>query len=252
MAAKPPDDSAGGAPLVPSWLGSILDADGVELWGVADLSGYSTPKDESGHVFTRAISFAVPVDAGVMSGIESGPNEQYAREYAAVNARINDLSGRLAAEIRDRGFLAMPLAASARTDTENIKGDFPHKTAATRAGLGWVGRHCQLVTFEFGPWLRLGTVFTDMELPCSPPVEQDFCGKCDACVEACPAGALTGEKWRPGVAREEILDAPACDNWKKEHYYQFHKGHNCGICTAACPFGKKSLKRRQRQLRRKE
>ena len=145
----------------------------------------------------------------------------------------------LVAEIRSRGFRAQFLAASDRTDTVNIKGDFPHKTAATRAGLGWIGRHCQLITRKYGSWIRLGTVFTDMAIPCGPPVERSFCGRCLRCVEACPAKALKGNAWYPGLPREEILEAEACDLWKKEHYFKYHKGHVCGICSAVCPYGLK-------------
>ncbi|MBC2712177.1 MAG: hypothetical protein HGJ94_14700 [Desulfosarcina sp.] len=47
-----------------------------------------------------------------------------------------------------------------------------------------------------------------------------------------------GPVWKPGMAREKILDAGCCDRWKKTHYMQFHNGHNCGICAAVCPFGK--------------
>jgi epoxyqueuosine reductase QueG len=109
--------------------------------------------------------------------------------------------------------------------------------------LGWVGRNCQLVTRQYGPWLRLGTVFTDMELACGPPVARSFCGGCVRCVEACPAGALTGEAWVPGIPRREILDAAACDRWKKEHYFEYHQGHNCGICAAVCPYGQKTFEK---------
>jgi epoxyqueuosine reductase QueG len=63
-------------------------------------------------------------------------------------------------------------------------------------------------------------------------------------VEACPAKALKGSAWHPGVPREEILDVRACDQWKKEHYFQYHKGHNCGICSAVCPYGLKVLKKK--------
>jgi len=223
-----------------------MAAEGIELWGAADLREFATPGDEHGNGFPAAVSWALPMDPEIMSGILAGPNQPYADEYGAANSRINHIAQKLALEIRRRGFRALPLAASDRTDTENTKGDFPHKTAATRAGLGWIGRHCQLVTFEFGPWLRLGTVFTDMDLPCGPPVEQNFCGTCDRCVEACPAGALSGESWLPGIPRESILDVMGCDSWKKEHYFQYHNGHNCGICAAACPFGQKSKRRRQR------
>jgi epoxyqueuosine reductase len=223
-----------------------MDAEGIALWGAADLRAFATPKDAAGKDFPRAVSWVAPMNPAIMSGIRNGPTELYAAEYAAVNAQLNGLAERLAAELRDRGSRALPLAASERTDFVNLRGDFPHKTAATRAGLGWIGRHCQLVTFRYGPWVRLGTVFTDMDLPCGPPTEEDFCGKCTECVEACPADALTGEKWRPGLPREAILDARACDDWKTEHYPRYNGKHNCGICSAACPFGQKSHRRRQR------
>jgi epoxyqueuosine reductase QueG len=95
----------------------------------------------------------------------------------------------------------------------------------------------------FGPWVRLGTVFTDASLPCSKPIDRHFCGSCMRCIEACPAHALKGGVWSPGTARDILLDAQACDQWKKEHYFQYHRGHNCGICSAVCPYGQKVLKR---------
>jgi epoxyqueuosine reductase QueG len=222
-----------------------MQAQDIALWGAADLNGFSTPQDRAGRGFPRALAFALPMPPRIMAGIQAGPNQAYADEYARVNRRLNELAARLTAEIIVRGFRAQPLAASERTDKVNIKGDFPHKTAATRAGLGWVGRHCQLVTYKFGPWVRLGTVFTDMGLPCGPPLTRSFCGRCSRCVDACPARALTGAAWHPGLPREAILDPRACDHWKKEHYFHFHGGHNCGICVAVCPYGLKVLKANQ-------
>lgn len=231
------------ATTFPAWLTGWMTSREITLWGAADLRRFATPTDPTGKTFPAALSWAIPMNPHIMAGIRNGPNQAYADEYAGVNRRINELAASLAAEIRNRGFRAKPLAASVRTDTVNIQGDFPHKTAATRAGLGWVGRHCQLITRPFGSWIRLGTVFTDMALPCGPALEKNFCGRCRRCVEACPAGALKGAAWHPGVPREEILDVGACDRWKKEHYFQYHKGHNCGICSAVCPYGLKVLKR---------
>lgn len=233
----------GSSRSLPAWLTSLMQAKNIPLWGAADLHDLSTPEDPAGKGFPRAVSLVVPMDPRIMSGIQKGPNQDYADEYARVNRLIDDYVKFLAGEVTARGFGAQPLAASNRTDTVNLTGDFPHKTAATRAGLGWIGRHCQLITREFGSWIRLGTVFTDMELPCGPPVEHEYCGTCTRCVDSCPAGALTGTAWYPGLGRDEILDAHACDRWKKEHYFQYHKGHNCGICSAVCPYGLKVLKK---------
>lgn len=223
-----------------------MEAEKITLWGTADLRNFATPSDQTGKTFPFAIAFAIPMDPKIMKSIQKGPNQAYAAEYTKINSRINESSAALAAEIKARGFQSKPLAASVRSDPVNMKGDFPHKTAATRAGLGWVGRHGQLITRPFGPWVRLGTVFTDIELPCGPPVEKNFCGSCMSCVEACPAKALKGGGWYPGLAREELLDVQACDRWKKEHYFQYHKGHNCGICSAVCPYGQKVLQQLDR------
>ncbi len=231
--------------LSQSFLITWMGLNSIHLWGSADLKEFSTPEDETGRRFPFAVSFAIPMNPHIMSGIQKGPNAAYADEYARVNDLINKITEKLSRGIRERGFRAKALAASERTDVISIKGDFPHKTAATRAGLGWIGRHCQLITREFGPWVRLGTVFTDMALPCGPPEERESCGICTRCVDACPAGALKGAAWYPGLSREDILDVETCDAWKKDNYYHFHKGHNCGICSAVCPYGLKALKRQQ-------
>jgi epoxyqueuosine reductase len=225
----------------PGWLGTFMQTQGIELWGAADLRDFATPTDAQGQGFPFAVSFAIPMNPQIMASIRQGPNQSYAEEYDRVNDRINRLAGRLAEELTGRGFSARALAASERTDKINIRGEFPHKTAATRAGLGWIGRHCQLVTRKFGSWVRLGTVFTDLELPWRRPVQRHFCGSCRRCVEACPAQALTGKAWHPGIAREAILEVARCDGWKKEHYFKYHQGHVCGICSAVCPYGLKVL-----------
>ena len=231
---------------MPSWLSRWMSTHDIEVWGAADLSDFTTPQDARGQRLPFALSWAIPMNPHIMAGIQQGPNQAYADEYSRVNDLIGELARALADEIKNQGFSSYALAVSDRTDKINIKGDFPHKTAATRAGLGWIGRHCQLITRKFGSWLRLGTVFTDMALPLGTPMEREFCGRCVRCVEACPANALTGKAWYPGLLREAILDAAACDRWKKENYFRYHQGHNCGICSAVCPYGQKVLKRQTR------
>jgi epoxyqueuosine reductase len=132
--------------MYPVWLAEWMEMHAVVQWGAGDLRDFSTPGDETNQGFPLAISWAIPMNPQIMAGVQNGPNQAYADEYARVSDLINELSVNLAAEIKNSGFRSKPLAASERSDTVNIKGDFPHKTAATRAGLGWVGRHCQLIT----------------------------------------------------------------------------------------------------------
>jgi len=221
-------------------LRTLLAAHGVALWGFADVTGL--PEGSLAR-YATGVSFAYAMDPRVMITVIQGPTPEYADLYASVNERLDALSVLIAEEIVRAGYDARPIPASRRTDPAGIRGDFPHKTAATRAGLGWIGRNAQLVTRGLGPWLRLGTVLTDAPLPVAAPMARSACGRCTACVDACPARALHGASWHPGLAREELLDPAACDAWKKARYPQFHHGHNCGICTAVCPFGKKVLRR---------
>ncbi len=236
---------SGEAALAP-WLDAWMQSHDVPLWGVADLQGFTTPADASGQGFAAALAFALPMDRAVMASIQVGPNQAYADLYASLNRRINDTGTKLAADLGQRGIRAQALAASQRTDPFNIRGDFPHKTAATRAGIGWIGRNCQLITRPYGPWVRLGTVFTDFPLKePGPAMERSFCGTCTKCISACPASALQGAAWFAGLAREALLDAQRCDTWKKANYAQYHNGHNCCICSAVCPHGLKGLTRGQ-------
>jgi len=218
-------------------IADILDGWKIELYGIADLEGIVTPADDADGHFPKAISFAVMMNPNIMASIRSGPNDRYADEYCRVNDLINKIASKLETEIRTTGFKSHMIPASDRTDPVDIKGDFPHKTAATRAGLGWIGRNCLLITKTHGPWLRLGTVLTDLPVDCNSPITKHYCGTCRKCVDACPAGALIGNAWQLGIAREDLLDVLKCDEWKKKHYFQFNEGHNCGICAAVCPFG---------------
>ena len=153
----------------PAWLTEWMEAQKISLWGAADLQDFSTPQDEIGHRFPFALSWAIPMRPQIMVSIQSGPNQAYADEYAKVNNRINELSIVLAAEIKDRGFRSKPLAASDRTDTVSIKGDFPHKTAATRAGLGWVAVTVNLSRvrsdheFDWGPFSPTLNFLVDLQ-----------------------------------------------------------------------------------------
>ena len=112
------------------------------------------------------------------------------------------------------------------------------KHLAQAAGLGWQGKHSNLVSRDLGSWLFLGEIFTDLALPAAA-AETDHCGSCRRCLEVCPTRAF------PAPYR---LDARRCISYLTIE----HKGHiaeefraamgnriyGCDDCLAVCPWNK--------------
>jgi epoxyqueuosine reductase len=195
----------------------------------------------------RAISIAVALDPRAIEGVRDGPTAPYYAEYNRVNRALNEIAGRTAELVFSLGYRAEPFPAtvprSEQVDewTRTLSVALQHKTAATRAGLGWIGKNALLITPRFGPRLRLATVLTDMPLPVGDPFTSGRCGECKACSRACPDRAIKGTEWQAGLRREELLDARACWETARRVLRERVGANNavCGICVAVCPVGRK-------------
>lgn len=208
-------------------IGRILRTKEVDAWGVAA----NDPRLPSAPDYPIAISLLMRLDPLVVRGLRHGPTPEYHQEYVRLNAALDDATGTLVDVLTVHGNRAERICATSNGSPDSA--EFPHKTAATTAGLGWIGKTALFVSTGFGPAVRLATVFTDLELPVGEPVVESGCGACGACVDACPAGCGRDVLWRPGMARDQLFDAAAC---------RLHMSgltgigaHICGICIAACP-----------------
>jgi epoxyqueuosine reductase QueG len=215
----------------------LLADGGAALVGVADLAPLP-PGEREG--FPRAVSVAVRLDPAALATVKEHPTAAYDAEYVRANALLAELVAAAAGLLEGEGHGAAPLRPTTEGyDRTTLRDFFPHKTGATLAGLGWIGKSALLVTPRLGPGVRLATVLTNAPLPAGSPVTASRCGTCRRCVTACPAGALTNTLWSSGTPREELVDPFACQRQCREFMATHRLSHTiCGICVAACPFGR--------------
>lgn len=215
---------------------------GASLVGFADMGEVESTARRN---LPRAVSIAVALNSEVVASIKDGPHPAYYREYTRANALLSELSHIAAAFLTRCGFRAVALEPTTEDfDAKTLSAGLSHKNAATRSGLGWIGKNALVITETFGSAIRLTTVLTDAPLDTGHPLNESKCGACTACVENCPAQAPSGKLWRLGLHRDEFFDAFAC--CRKAKAFCDKQGIDstiCGICIEACPWTRKYLKR---------
>lgn len=187
------------------------------------------------------ITVAVKLSDRIINEINDKPTYTYFHHYRSVNTLIDQITLKTVLMLEEWGYnaLAVPASQSIK-ELGEYRGLFQHKTAATKAGLGWIGKNGLLVTEKYGPRVRLGTVLTDFELDTGKPIETSKCGNCTLCIKSCPAMALHGKLWEAGIERKEIVDAQACSEYMNKNFKHIGRGSVCGICIKVCPYGIKN------------
>ncbi len=217
--------------------------EGVAQVGFCDLQGCLPERYAN---FTHAVVLVCRLLDGVMDEVEERQEATFAyfHHYRTVNAFLDRCALWAATWVERQGYHAMPVGASQSVhDMGEYAAIFPHKTAAVRAGLGWIGKSALFVSPIYGPRVRLVTVLTDMPLPALPHPElegkRSGCGDCRLCAQKCPAMAIRGVPYLPGVTqRKDLFDPAACSQYMKEKFKLIGRGSVCGICVSVCPYGK--------------
>jgi epoxyqueuosine reductase len=190
----------------------------------------------------------------IMLGMNYGPD---ADPLAILKQRTHGAISVYAQGVDYHDIIKPRLKAVARWLTAQAGGDMKvfvdtaavmEKPLAVEAGLGWQGKHTNLVSRQFGSWLFLGAIFTTLDLP-PDTREADHCGSCRACLDVCPTAAF------PAPYR---LDARRCISYLTIE----HKGpiprelrplignriYGCDDCLAVCPWNKYAQAGRETKL----
>jgi len=236
-------------PGAPARLSAYLDAGyhGTMTWMRETQERRADPKVLWGEV--RSI---------VLFGMNYGPDRdprylqaKPARAAISVYARNRDYHDVMKGRLKE---IATRFAARAGADVKVFVDTAPvmEKPLAEAAGLGWQGKHTNLVSRTYGSWLFLGSLFTTAELDFDE-AETDHCGSCRACLDACPTDAF------PAPYK---IDARRCISYLTIE----HKGsidpalraafgnriYGCDDCLAACPWNKFAETAREMKLRARD
>ncbi len=211
-------------------LARIAEDCGMAMFGVAGLGpirGTFRPD-----ILTAArgleygISMGYRLSDPVLDGIADRPTLIYKHHYKVANYMLDQAAAHVASYIHQQRKRALPIPASQVIDWKDNYGHLSHKAIAVQAGLGWIGRSALFLHPVHRGRLRLVTVLTDLPLVSGAPLAgKGPCDGCRACIDACPAGAIS----------EAGYDRARCAEKLKEFSRMPGIGQSiCGVCVKVC------------------
>lgn len=148
--------------------------------------------------------------------------------HKLIRKRLQTLSEKISEEINNHGYRVF-------CDSAPVL----EKAIAEKAGLGWIGKHTNVINAKAGSWFFLGEIYTDMPLPIDDPVTKSHCGSCTACLTVCPTQAI--------VAPYQ-LDARRCISYLTIELRDAipvplrsligNRIYGCDDCQLVCPWNK--------------
>ncbi|WP_299401894.1 tRNA epoxyqueuosine(34) reductase QueG [uncultured Roseobacter sp.] len=234
-------------PEVPKRLAAFVDAGfhGQMTWMADRMTWRGNPAalwPEARSVIMLAESYTPKQDPlAILAHPDRGAVSVYAqgRDYHdVVKKRLKRLARWVIAEAGDAAEVKVFV------DTAPV----PEKALGAASGLGWQGKHTNLVSRDWGNWAFLGAIFTTLELP-TDPAEIDHCGSCRACLDVCPTDAfpapyqLDARKCISYLTIEH--KGPVPENLRKP---MGNRIYGCDDCLAVCPWNKFAVAARDVRL----
>lgn len=221
-----------------------LYQNGARLVGIGNMRGIENCN------YSVGVSIAIPLPKHIIYDLQTAPTKEYFDMYYALNGKLNEIVTDGERFLHEAGYEAYAQTTERVVICEKQTTAVPHKTVATRAGLGWIGKNCLIVTKEFGSAVRLSSLLTNAPLKCGNAIEKSLCGACTLCVRNCPAQALCGTLWDVGIPRENIIDVEKC--YKKQIEIMFRQTgieqDLCGRCFATCAYTVKYIRQARSRL----
>jgi epoxyqueuosine reductase len=180
----------------------------------------------------------MPEDGEDPEAILMDPQQAYISRYATgrdyhkiIRKRLQKLAEKIAKVTGAFGYRAF-------TDSAPVL----EKAIARNSGLGWIGKHTNLINPKAGSWFFLGEIYTDLPLPVDEPFITDHCGSCTACIDICPTQAII-ESYKVDARRcisyltIELRDSIP-DEFRKDIGNRIY---GCDDCQLVCPWNKFSV-----------
>jgi len=215
---------------------------GADIVGFGDISELP---DNIRSGMPIGISVAVLYPKEIIQGISVLPTQEYRTWYDKLNVRLDSIVSSGAETLHQMGWGAIAQTREYVGSGEiSNSTTLPHKTIATRAGIGWIGKCALLVTTKYGSAIRLSSILTDAPIETAQATDKSRCGDCMVCAKACPAGAVSGKLWELGLYRDEFFDPDKCRKTARERAKQGIGDENitiCGKCIEVCPHTQKYI-----------